>query len=180
MSQPAIFETELMPYLDDAYSFAFYLTGNEQDAQDLAQEAFLKAYHAMHHYKPGSNGKAWIFKILKNTFINQYRRKAKKPIATDFSLPTPAEVMPNSAADLRTEIFDQLMGDEITAALHTLPEDFRITILLCDVENFSYEEIAEILEIPIGTVRSRIHRARKILKNQLSHYARQQGFSTGM
>jgi RNA polymerase sigma factor (sigma-70 family) len=180
MSQPAIFETELMPYLDDAYSFAFYLTGNEQDAQDLAQEAFLKAYHAMHHYKPGSNGKAWIFKILKNTFINQYRRKAKKPIATDFSLATPADAMPNSAADLRTEIFDQLMGDEITAALHTLPEDFRITILLCDVENFSYEEIAEILEIPIGTVRSRIHRARKILKNQLSHYARQQGFSTGM
>lgn len=181
MSKESIFKAELMPYLDDAYSFAYYLTRNEQDAQDLVQEAYLKAYNAIDNYQQGSNGKAWIFRILKNTFINAFRRKDKKPLATDFA---DAAAIANTEAagvsDLRTEIYDSLMGDEITSALYTLSEDYRIAILLCDVEGFSYEEIAGILSIPIGTVRSRIHRARKTLQKTLSQYARQQGYAVGM
>jgi RNA polymerase sigma factor (sigma-70 family) len=182
MSKESTFQAELMPYLDDAYNFAYYLTKrNEEDAKDLVQEAYMKAYKAFDNYQPGSNGKAWIFRILKNTFINGYRQKDKKPVPTDFSdAAERANLEAAGAFDLRTEVFDQHLGDEITTALQALSEDYRMTLLLCDIEGFSYEEIAGILSIPIGTVRSRLFRARAALKESLMQYARQQGFAVGM
>lgn len=177
-----IFEEELLPHIDALYGFAFHLTHDEEDSNDLVQETCLKAYRSMESYQQGTNGKAWLFRILKNTFINEFRRKAKGPIAIDFSEfnAIPEEDEDNhfsSFSDLRTEMFDKMMGDEVTEAVNALPGDFRIVILLCDIEDFSYEEISKILDIPIGTVRSRLHRGRNLLKEKLHHYALSRGFA---
>jgi len=176
-----IFEEELMPHIESLYGFAFHLTHDEEDSNDLVQDTCLKAFRAMESYQRGTNGKAWMFRILKNTFINEFRRKAKGPIPIDFSEfnVIPDEEEDNHFAtfsDLRTEMFDKMMGDEVTEAVNALPGDFRIVILLCDIEDFSYEEISKILDIPIGTVRSRLHRGRNMLKDKLHQYALSQGF----
>ncbi len=177
-----IFEEELLPHIEALYGFAFHLTHDEEDSNDLVQETCLKAYRSMESYQQGTNGKAWLFRILKNTFINEFRRKAKGPIAIDFSEfnAIPEEDEDNhfaSFSDLRTEMFDKMMGDEVTEAVNALPGDFRIVILLCDIEDFSYEEISKILDIPIGTVRSRLHRGRNMLKEKLHQYALSRGFA---
>ncbi len=176
-----IFDEELLPHIDALYAFAFHLTGNEEDSNDLVQETCLKAYKSLDTYQRGTNGKAWLFRILKNTFINEYRRKIKGPVATDFSEYTNIKEEEedsnfSSYFDLRVEMFDKMMGDEVTDAVNALPEDFRIVILLCDIEDFTYEEIAKILDIPIGTVRSRLHRGRNLLKEKLRSYALERGF----
>ena len=175
-----IFEKEFLPQMDALYNFAFHLTYNEDDANDLVQETFLKSYRFIDSYQQGTNAKAWLFKILKNGFINDYRRKSKRPMRVDFDpMVNYSETDDDSnvqIVDLRQEMFQGLIGDEVTRALNDLPVDFRTVILLCDIEEFSYEEIAKIIDIPIGTVRSRLHRARNLLKEKLREYAMKEGY----
>lgn len=175
-----IFEKEFFPLADSLYNFAFHLTYNEDDANDLVQETFLKAYRFINSYEVGTNAKAWLFKILKNGFINQYRKKMKEPTKVDYedikSHHDADTERFSGSVDLREEIFQNMIGDEISIALNNLPVDFKTVILLCDIEGFTYEEIAKILDIPIGTVRSRLHRARNLLKEFLKEYARSLGY----
>ncbi|MGK0389045.1 MAG: RNA polymerase sigma factor (sigma-70 family) [Maribacter sp.] len=176
-----IFEEELMPQIDALYNFAYHLTYNEADANDLVQEAYMKAYRFISSYEVGTNAKAWLFKILKNAFINQYRKKTKRPTQVDYEEVINFHAEENdtnysSYLDLREEIFQDMMGDEITIAINSLDIPFRTVILLCDVEGFKYEEISKILDVPIGTVRSRLHRARNMLKEKLKAYAATLGY----
>lgn len=176
-----IFEQEFMPQIEALYNFAYHLTYNEDDAEDLVQETYLKAFRFIDKYHEGTNAKAWLFKILKNAFINQYRKKTKAPTKVDFE-----DIINyqneedgtnySSYTDLREEMFQKMMGDEVTNAINDLPVDFRVVILLCDIEGFSYEEISKIVNIPIGTVRSRLHRARNMLREKLRVYAESLGF----
>lgn len=171
-----IFQDEFMPHIDSVYNFAYYLINGEEDAKDLVQETYLKAYKYIDYYEKGTNAKAWLLKILKNTFINEYRKRSKKPIRINYEDIQGRESSEDvETVDLREEVFDGLMGDEITKAVNDLPVDYRIIILLCDVENFKYEEIARIVDVPIGTVRSRLHRARNMLKGKLKAYAKKNG-----
>lgn len=175
-----IFDGEFMPHADALYNFSYHLTGNEDDANDLFQEALLKAWRFIDKYEAGTNAKAWLFTIAKNAFINEYRRKVKTPNRVelqDFVTYQDREDTPlTSGMDLREEMFQYLMGDEVTLAINQLPVDFRTVILLSDVEDFKYDEIATILDIPIGTVRSRLHRARNLLKEKLKTYAEKFGY----
>jgi len=176
-----LFERELLPHVDALTTFAYHLTYHEEDAKDLVQETFMKAYRAINSYVEGTNAKAWLFKILKNAYINQYRKKSRRPTKVDFEefIGYQEKDDSNSIAeykDLRMEIFENLLGDEVTIAINSLPIDFRTVILLCDVEGFTYEEIAKIIDIPIGTVRSRLHRSRNMLKEKLKQYAESLGF----
>lgn len=175
-----IFEEELFPQIDSLVTFAYHLTYNEEDANDLVQETYMKAYRFIDKYIPGTNPKAWLFRILKNAFINEYRKKSKRPSQVDYEESTNYKDIEKASylehVDLRTELFDEMLGDEVTAALNMLPVDFREVIILCDIEGFSYDDIAEILEIPIGTVRSRLFRARNMLKEKLKEYALSLGF----
>lgn len=176
-----IFELELLPHADALNTFAYHLTYNDADANDLVQEAFLKAYRFIDKYEVGSNAKAWLFKILKNAFINNYRKKSKQPTKVDYEEIVSYHDGENdtnyaSYMDLREEMFQHMMGDEVTIAINKLPVDFRTVILLCDIEGFTYEEISKIIDIPIGTVRSRLHRARNLLKATLHDYAVEMGY----
>ena len=178
--QGRIFEQELLPHIQPLYNFAFHLCYNEEDANDLVQETYLKALRFVDKYIQGTNAKAWLFKILKNAFINQYRKRSKRPMQVDYediaSYHDSEEGSYVDFMDLREEIFQGMMGDEVTTAINALPIDFRTVILLCDIEGFTYEEIAKIVDIPIGTVRSRLHRARNMLKEQLRDYAAKLGY----
>jgi len=170
-----VFEEELLPQIDSLVTFAYHLTYNEEDANDLVQETYLKAYRFIDKYNSGTNPKAWLFRILKNAFINEYRKKSKRPNQVDYEESVTYNDLEKASylehVDLREDLFDEMLGDEVTAALNMLPVDFREVIILCDIEDFSYEEIAKILEIPIGTVRSRLFRARNMLKEKLKEYA---------
>jgi RNA polymerase sigma factor (sigma-70 family) len=178
--QMKVFNEELMPQIDALYNFAYHLTYNEDDANDLVQETYLKAYRFVDKYVSGTNAKAWLFKILKNAFINQYRKRSKRPQQVDYeeiaSYHDSEEGSYVDYVDLRQEIFQGMMGDEVTIAINALPVDFRTVILLCDIEGFTYEEISKIIDIPIGTVRSRLHRARNMLKEKLKDYAASLGY----
>ena len=178
--QMEVFNKELMPQINALYNFAYHLTYNEEDANDLVQETYMKAYRFIDKYIAGTNAKAWLFKILKNAFINQYRKKSKKPSTVDFDdviLKHEAEDGRYTGSDnFHEQILEQMMGDEITIAINALPVDFKTIILLSDIEEFSYEEIAKIIDIPIGTVRSRLHRARNLLKGKLKKYAESLGY----
>ena len=175
-----IFENEFLPHIDALHTFAYHLTYNEDDASDLVQETYMKAYRFIDKYDEGTNAKAWLFKILKNAYINEYRRKTKKPTQVDFeeiiSYHDSDSDKVGKYTDLREELFNSMMGDEVTSAINALPLDFRTVILLCDVEGFTYEEIAKIIDVPIGTVRSRLFRARNLLKDKLKEYAEGLGF----
>ena len=175
-----IFEEEFLPQIDALYTFAYHLTYNEEDANDLVQETYLKAYRFVESYNEGTNAKAWLFRILKNAFINQYRKRSKLPTQVDYeeiiNFHDEEDSNYSSFLDLREEMFQDMMGDEVTTAINALPVDFRVVILLCDIEGFTYEEIAKIIDIPIGTVRSRLHRARNMLKEQLKSYAQSLGY----
>jgi RNA polymerase sigma-70 factor (ECF subfamily) len=178
-----VFEKEFMPHMDAMYNFALKLTADEDDAQDLVQDTCLKAYRFINSFEPGTYAKAWLFRILKNNFINDYRKKSRGPSKVEFewveqSISGEDEAAePAYFADLQAETVNDMLGDEITAALQSLPVDFRMIIILCDLEEFSYEEMAKILDIPIGTVRSRLHRARALLKTKLANYAKTKGYS---
>ena len=176
-----VFEVEFLPQIDALFNFAFHLTFNEDDSNDLVQETYMKAFRFIDSYEEGTNAKAWLFKILKNAFINHYRKAAKRPTKVDYQEIVAFQNEENdtnysSYMDLREEMFQGMMGDEVTIAINALPVDFRTVILLCDIEGFKYEEIAKIIDIPIGTVRSRLHRARNMLKEQLKAYAATLGF----
>ena len=176
-----VFELEFYPHADALFNFAYNLTHNEEDASDLVQETYMKAYRFIDKYIEGTNAKAWLFKILKNGFINQYRKKVKRPKKVDYeeivSYHDEEEGTKLSGyIDMREEIYQKMIGDEVTLAVNALPVDFRTVILLCDIEGFTYEEISKIINIPIGTVRSRLHRARNMLKEKLTVYAKSLGF----
>jgi len=174
------FELEFLPHIEALNTFAFHLTYNEENAADLVQETYLKAFKFIDKYEEGTNAKAWLFKILKNAYINDYRKRNKRPIQVDYEEVSgyhDGDDAPlASYFDLREELFDHMMGDEVTAAINSLPEDFRTVILLCDIEDFSYEEISKIIDVPIGTVRSRLFRARNMLKEKLNNYAKTMGY----
>jgi len=175
-----IFDGEFMPHIDSMYNFALKLAMDEEDAKDLVQETYMKAFRFITSFEKGTNAKAWLFRILKNSFINEYRKKSKQPGKVDYqeveSFYNSDNVNHNLTIDLRSETMQNRIGDEITNALNSLAPDFRIAIILCDLEGFTYEEMATILDIPIGTVRSRLHRARNLLKERLEEYAKSMGY----
>ncbi len=178
--QQKIFNDELFPHMDALKTFAFHLTYNDEDAEDLVQETYLKAHKFIDRYVEGTNAKAWLFKILKNAYINEYRKKVKRPTKVDYedivSYQDSEDSKLSGYLDLREDLYKGRMGDEVTVALNSLPIDFRTVILLCDIEEFTYEEIAVIIDVPIGTVRSRLFRARNMLKEKLKNYAQKLGF----
>ncbi len=178
--QYEIFEKEFLPHIDALKTFAFHLCYDEAYANDLVQETYLKAFRFIDKYDEGTNSKAWLFKILKNAYINDYRKKSKRPTQVDYeeivTYHSSEDSNLPSYLDLREEIFDNMMGDEVTIAINSLPIDFRTVLLLCDIEGFTYEEISKIVDVPIGTVRSRLFRARNMLKSKLKVYAEQHGY----
>ena len=177
------FEAAAMPFVDALYNTAYRMTRNAEDAEDLVQETYLKAYRGFEGFQEGTNLKAWLYKILTNTFINNYRAKKRRPEESDVEDVEDlylyrrlgggqAETAGRSAED---ELLDHLTEAEVKEAVEALPEQFRIAVLLADVEGFSYKEIAEILEIPIGTVMSRLHRGRKALQKALFEFGVERG-----
>ncbi|TAK35572.1 MAG: sigma-70 family RNA polymerase sigma factor [Saprospiraceae bacterium] len=175
-----VFDEELMPHADALYNFAYHLAGNEEDANDLFQEALMKSWRFIDKYEEGTNAKAWLFTIAKNAFINEYRKRVKTPNRVELqdyiTHQDKEDIAFTGSLDMRQEMYQYLIGDEVTMAINLLPVDFRTVILLCDVEDFKYEEIAKILDIPIGTVRSRLFRARNELKEKLKQYAENLGY----
>lgn len=174
-----IFEREFYPLLDAVYTFAYRLTNDATRAEDLTQETYLKAWRFMNRYLEGTNAKAWLFRICRNAFINEYRSTVREPRKVDYEdiVVYHNEDDPVSPAyfGLHEEVGGRLIGDEVTRAINALSPEFRLVVLL-DLEDFTYEEIAAIANIPIGTVRSRLHRARNVLAKQLREYAGAHGY----
>lgn len=175
-----VFENEFLPHIDSMYNFAYRLTFDEDDAKDLVQDTYLKAFRFIQSFEQGTNAKAWLFRILKNSFINDFRKKSKQPAKVDYqeveTFYNSDDVDKSITTDLRVDAVQDMIGDEISNALNSLDVDFRTVIILCDLEGFKYDEMAKILDIPIGTVRSRLHRARNLLKEKLSDYAKKMGY----
>lgn len=176
-----VFEREFLPHINAMYNFGYRLTLERDDAKDLVQDTYLKAYRFIESFQKGTNAKAWLFRILKNSFINDYRKKTKEPSKIDYqeveTYYNSEDVNRQITPDLRVDSLKDMIGDEISNALNSLDVDFRTVIILCDLEGFKYEEMAKILDIPIGTVRSRLHRARHLLKEKLRDYAKSMGYS---
>ena len=176
-----VFENEFMPHIDSMYNFAYKLTFDEDEAKDLVQDTYMKAFRFINSFLEGTNAKAWLYRILKNSFINDYRKKSKQPSKVDYQeveqYYNSEDTISNATVDLRVESTKDMIGDEITNALNSLAVDFRTVIILCDLEGFTYEEMAKILDIPIGTVRSRLHRARNLMREKLNTYAYSMGYN---
>lgn len=177
------FEQEMMPYMDMLHSYAQYLSGDKEQADDLLQDTYLKAFRFFDKFTPGTNAKAWLYRIMKNTYINEYRRTNRLPEIVEYDEQVSAYQIAAaddaSRNDLRNMLDTQLFDDDITGALAALPDKFKSVIVLRDIEDLPYEEIAEVLEIPIGTVRSRLHRARALLFDRLKEYAKKKGYTVG-
>lgn len=174
------FQKEALPHIGILYNYAFKMTGSQDDANDLLQETYLRAYRFFHKFEKGTNCKAWLFRIMKNLFINNYRKIQKTPGQVDYDeIENFFETIKSDrldSADLQEKVFNNLLDDEVTKALNTLQDDFKTVIILCDLEGLSYEEIADFVQCPIGTVRSRLHRARKLLAQRLYNYAKARGY----
>ncbi|ABL64919.1 sigma-70 family RNA polymerase sigma factor [Chlorobium phaeobacteroides] len=176
------FQQEAIAHINSLYNYALHLTMNQDDAEDLVQETYLKAYKFFNSFERGTNCKAWLFKILKNNYINRFRKNSREPGKVDYDL---IKDFYHSIKDSRrdttetdSDYFHSLLHEEVYQALQSLPEEFREVIQLCDIEGFTYEEIANMVESPIGTVRSRLYRGRKLLRGQLEEYAKKYGFNT--
>ncbi|MBI1966982.1 MAG: sigma-70 family RNA polymerase sigma factor [Gemmatimonadetes bacterium] len=176
----ASFEREALVHLDALYRVALRLTGNGSDADDLVQETMLKAYRSWDQYQLGTNAKGWLLTILRNSFINEYRRRARHPETVDVDTIEPFAVLSEEQeADPHGRFFDQIVDEEVQRAIDGLPEAFREALVLSDVEGLSYQDIAGILEVPVGTVKSRLFRARQMLKAKLYQYAVEMGYIKG-
>jgi RNA polymerase sigma-70 factor (ECF subfamily) len=179
------FEREAMPLMPNLYSAALRLTRNPTDAEDLVQETFLRAYRGFASFQEGTNLRAWLYRILTNSFINTYRKKQREPVTVE----GPDDVdewylfdrlgSRNVQTSAESEVLDRIPDEDVKKALEALPEGFRMAVLLADVEGFSYKEIAEIMDVPIGTVMSRLHRGRRALEKGLYDVAEERGLISG-
>jgi RNA polymerase sigma-70 factor (ECF subfamily) len=176
------FEREAIPHMKLLYNYAMKISGDRLDADDLIQETYLRAYRFYHTFKKGTNCKAWLYRIMKNCYINKYRKDKKEPSMVDYDeIPNFYDSIRKDAVainNLEFEIYSKLFDDELTSALSSLKDEYKTVLILCDLEGLSYEEIAEFLNIPVGTVRSRIFRSRKILQQKLYRYALSRGFTS--
>ncbi len=173
------FEREALPHMSLLYNYSLRMTNSPADAEDLLQETYLKAYRFWDKYEKGTNIRAWLFRIMKNSYINRYRKETKEPNFVDFD--EVEEFAPVAREYAGTtggvqEAFGNLLGDDVAEAIASLPDDFRTVVILCDIEGLTYEEIADFVECPVGTVRSRLHRGRKLLRAQLLEYAKRRGY----
>ena len=178
------FEAEALPHMDALYRTALRMTKNSNDAEDLVQETIVKAYRFWNKFETGSNCRAWLFKIMTNIFINDYRAKARAPQSIDVD-DIDDGYLYNYLADGKTnqnpeqQLFAKLFDDDVKRAIEELPDDFRVVVILSFLEGFSYQEIAEIVDLQLGTVKSRLHRGRKLLQKQLLDYAVKNGYIRG-
>jgi RNA polymerase sigma-70 factor (ECF subfamily) len=180
----ARFERDAMQYVDQLYSAAMRMARNPSDAEDLVQEAYTKAFSAFHQYKPGTNLKAWLYRILTNTYINLYRKRQREPLQSnsdtieDWQLARAESHTSRGLRSAEAEALDHLPDSDVKRALQEIPEEFRLAVYFADVEGFAYKEISDIMNTPIGTVMSRLHRGRKMLRDMLAEYAAERGFKT--
>lgn len=176
------FQKDAVVHINSLYNYALHLTMNPSDAQDLVQETYLKAYKFFNSFEQGTNCKAWLFKILKNNYINKFRKNAREPGKVNYDLIKDfyhtIKDAQRDTTETDSDFFHSLLHEEVYQALQSLPEEFREVIQLCDIEGFTYEEIANMVESPIGTVRSRLYRGRKLLRAKLEAYAKKRGYNT--
>ncbi len=174
------FQSEALPHMDFLYNYALRMTYNAADAEDLVQETFLKAFRFWDSYEKGTNVRAWLFRIMKNAYINRYRKEKKEPETVEYQeVENFYNNVRGSAAessDLQEAVFSNLLEDEVSRAIAELRDDFRTVVILCDIEELTYEEVAEFVDCPVGTVRSRLHRGRKLLRAGLLEYAKKRGY----
>ncbi|HEX9669499.1 MAG TPA: sigma-70 family RNA polymerase sigma factor [Thermoanaerobaculia bacterium] len=176
------FEAAAMPFVDALYNTAYRMTRNPEDAEDLVQETYLKAYRYYDKFEEGTNFKAWLFKIMKNTFINNYRKRQQSPAFSDFAdieESFESQVNEDSVRQIKNpeeELLENVLDQDVQLALDRLPPDYRMVVILADLEGFSYKEIADILEVPVGTVMSRLYRGRRLLEAAMLEFARDHGY----
>ncbi len=176
------FEAAAMPFVDALYNTAYRMTRNPEDAEDLVQETYLKAYRYYDKFEEGTNFKAWLFKIMKNTFINNYRKRQQSPAFSDFAdieESFESQVNEDTVRQIKNpeeELLENVLDQDVQLALDRLPPDYRMVVILADLEGFSYKEIADILEVPVGTVMSRLYRGRRLLEAAMLEFARDHGY----
>ena len=177
------FERDALVFMDQLYAAALRYTKNPEDARDLVQDTYLKAFNSFHQFEEGTNLRAWLYRVLTTTFINTYRKDQRRPqLASgeleDWQLAEAQSHTSDLGKSAEVEALENLPDSDIKRALQEIPEEFRIAVYLADVEGFSYKEIADIVEVPAGTVMSRLHRGRKLLREKLADYAKELGYST--